>query len=78
MARVIVNGELLPVTVAFVANKLQIWIIADVYHLLVDDQSISITGDEAGELAADIQNLSPQDLEAKWHGVAQEFLSSLQ
>ena len=77
MARVIINGESFPVTVPFVGNKLQIWIIADVYSLLVEDKSISITDEEADELAADIQNLSPEDLEAKWFAVAQEFLSSL-
>jgi hypothetical protein len=78
MARVIVNGESLPVTVAFVGNNLQIWIVADVYTLLVEDKSIKITEEEADELAADIENLSPQDLEAKWFAVAKEFLSSLE
>ena len=77
MARVIINGESLPVTVPFVGKELQIWIVADVYHLLVDDKSISITGEEADELAADIQNLSLQDLEAKWLVVGREFLNSL-
>lgn len=78
MARVIVNGESLPVTVAFVGNNLQIWIVADVYTLLVEDKSIKITEEEADGLAADIENLSPQDLEAKWFAVAKEFLSSLE
>ena len=78
MARVIVNGESLPVTVAFIGNNLQIWIVADVYTLLVEDKSIKITEEEADELAADIENLSPQDLEAKWFAVAKEFLSSLE
>jgi len=78
MARVIVNGESLPVTVAFVGNNLQIWIVADVYTLLVEDKSIKITEEEADELAVDIENLSPQDLEAKWFAVAKEFLSSLE
>jgi len=77
MARVVINGESLPVTVPFVGNKLQIWIIADVYHLLAEDKSISITEEEADELAADIQNLNPQDLETKWLAVAQEFFNSL-
>jgi len=78
MARVIVNGESLPVKIVFTGNRLDIWIVADVYHLLVEDKSITITEEEADELAADIQNLSPKDLEAKWYAVAQDFLRSLE
>jgi hypothetical protein len=66
MARVIVGDQLLPAKVVFVSHHLQIWIVADVYKLFVGDQSLSVTDEEADELAADIQNLSPQDLEAKW------------
>jgi len=78
MARVIVNGESLPVKVVFTGSKLDIWIVADVYHLLVDDKSITVTEEEADELAADIQNLSAEELEAKWYAVAQDFLRSLE
>jgi len=78
MARVIVGDQLLPVKVVFIGNKLDIWIVADVYNFFVGDKNITITGEEADELAADIQNLSPQDLEEKWLAVAQEFLSSLE
>jgi hypothetical protein len=78
MARVIVGDQLLPVKVVFIGNKLDIWIVADVYNFFVGDKNITITGEEADELTADIQNLSPQDLEEKWLAVAQEFLSSLE
>jgi hypothetical protein len=78
MARVIVGDQLLPVKVVFIGNKLDIWIVADVYNFFVGDKNITITGVEADELAADIKNLSPQDLEVKWLAVAQEFLSSLE
>ncbi len=78
MARVIVGDQTLPVKVVFIGNKLDIWIVADVYNFFVGDKNITITGEEADELAADIKNLSPQDLEAKWLAVAQEFLSSLE
>jgi len=78
MARVIVGDQLLPVKVVFIGNKLDIWIVADVYNFFVGDKNITITGEEAYELTADIQNLSPQDLEEKWLAVAQEFLSSLE
>jgi hypothetical protein len=78
MARVIVGDQLLPVKVVFIGNKLDIWIVADVYNFFVGDKNITITGEEADELAADIKNLRPQDLEAKWLAVAQEFLSSLE
>ena len=78
MARVIVGDQLLPVKVVFIGNKLDIWIVADVYNFFVGDKNITITGEEADELMADIQNLSPQDLEEKWLAVAQEFLSSLE
>jgi len=78
MARVIVGDQLLPVEVVFIGNKLDIWIVADVYHFFVGDKNITITGDEADELAADIKNLSPQEIEAKWLEVALEFLSSLE
>ena len=78
MARVIVGDQLLPVKVVFIGNKLDIWIVADVYNFFVGDKNITITGEEADELTADIQNLSPQDLEEKWFAVAQEFLSSLE
>jgi hypothetical protein len=78
MARVIVGDQLLPVEVVFIGNKLDIWIVADVYNLFVGDKNITITGDEADELAADIKNLSPQEIEAKWLEVALEFLSSLE
>jgi hypothetical protein len=78
MARVIVGDQLLPVKVVFIGNKLDIWIVADVYNFFIGDKNITITGEEAVELTADIQNLSPQDLEEKWLAVAQEFLSSLE
>ena len=78
MARVIVGDQLLPAKVAFIGNKLDIWIVADVYNFFVGDKNITITGEEADELTADIQNLTPQDLEEKWLAVAQEFLSSLE
>ena len=78
MARVIVGDQLLPVKVVFIGNKLDIWIVADVYNFFVGDKNITITGEEADELTADIKNLSPQDLEEKWLAVAQEFLSSLE
>ena len=78
MARVIVGDQLLPVKVVFIGNKLDIWIVADVYNFFVGDKNITITGEEADELTADIQNLTPQDLEEKWLAVAQEFLSSLE
>jgi hypothetical protein len=78
MARVIVGDQLLPAEVVFIGNKLDIWIVADVYNFFVAEKNITITGKEADELAADIKNLSPQDLEAKWLAVALEFLSSLE
>ena len=78
MARVIVGDQLLPAKVVFIGNKLDIWIVADVYNFFVGDKNITITGEEADELTADIQNLTPQDLEEKWLAVAQEFLSSLE
>ena len=65
MARVIVGDQLLPAEVVFIGNKLDIWIVADVYNFFVAEKNITITGKEADELAADIKNLSPQDLEAK-------------
>jgi hypothetical protein len=77
MARVIVGDQLLPVKVVFIGNKMDIWIVADVYNFFVGDKNITITGEEADELTADIQNLTPQDLEEKWLALAQEFLSSL-
>ena len=78
MARVIVGDQLLPVIVVFIGNKMDICIVSDVYNFFVGDKNITITGEEADELTADIQHLTPQDLEEKWLAVAQEFLSSLE
>ena len=77
MARVIVGDQLLPAKVVYVGNAIQVWIVDDIYRLFVGDKSLSITDPEAGQLAADIENLSAPELEQKWLAIAQEFLSSL-
>jgi hypothetical protein len=77
MANVIVGGKRLPVKVVFVGGELQVWIVADVYNLFVGDKNITVTDPEARELAIDIEQLNPQELEQKWLAIAKEFLNSL-
>ena len=77
MARVIVGDQLLPAKVVYVGNAIQVWIVDDIYRLVVGDKSLSITDPEASQLAADIENRSAPELEQKWLAIAQEFLSSL-
>jgi hypothetical protein len=78
MARAIVGDQLLPVKVVYVGGAIQVWVVDDIYRLLVGDHSLNITDPEAAELAADIKNLDPPALEQKWLAIAKEFLSSLQ
>ena len=77
MARVIVGDQLLPAKVVYVGSAIDVWVVDDIYRLIVGDQSLSITDPEATELAFDIENLAPQALEQKWLAIAKEFLGSL-
>ena len=77
MARVIVGDQLLPAKVVYVGSAIQIWIVDEIYRLFVGEHSLNVTDPEAGELAADIENLSGPELEQKWLAIAREFLSSI-
>jgi hypothetical protein len=77
MARVIMGDQLLPAKVVYVGNALQIWVVDDIYRLFIGNHSLSVTDPEASQLAFDIENLKPQELEQKWLAITQEFLSSL-
>jgi len=77
MARVIMGDQLLPAKVVYVGNALQIWVVDDIYRLFIGNHSLSVTDPEASQLAFDIENLKPQELEQKWVVITQEFLSSL-
>jgi hypothetical protein len=77
MARVIVGDQLLPAKVVYVGNAIQIWVVDDIYRLFVGEYNLNVTDPEASELAADIENLSGDELESKWLAIAQEFLGSI-
>lgn len=77
MAKVIVGDQLLPAKVVYVGSAVQIWIVDEIYRLFVGEYNLNVTDPEASELAADIENLSGDELESKWLAIAQEFLGSI-
>lgn len=88
MARVIIDGQVVPTKVVYVGNLFNIWKfkIPEVSYSILLNQGkqleISVTSPDSENLAADLEMLkkeviSEQDLETKWYSIISDFLESL-
>jgi len=77
MARAIVGGTAVPAEVVFVGEKVQIWKIDSVLTVFVGARNITVTEEDATELEQDLEQLSAEQMDDKWFGEVNEFLSSL-
>ena len=86
MARMIVNGQSIPVEVVFVGEQFNIWKlykdqIEYSIHCSKRGRSITVTPPESMELEADLQAVakgeSPAILEKKWEGAIADFIGGL-
>ena len=88
MARVIIDGQVVPTKVVYVGNLFNIWKfeIPEVSYSILLNQGkqleISVTSLDSENLSADLEMLkkeviSEQDLETKWYSMISDFLESL-